>query len=44
MFTRAILLLTLAAGAQAACPNGCSGHGSCGNDDICTYVSSRVGF
>ena len=29
-------LLALAATAYAYCPNGCSGHGSCGSDDRCT--------
>ena len=29
-------LLLLAAAAHAYCPNGCSGHGSCGADDRCT--------
>jgi hypothetical protein len=29
------IVLTLAASAYAMCPNSCSGHGSCGNDDLC---------
>ena len=32
---RALLLAALAAPAFAYCPNGCSGHGSCGINDKC---------
>eukprot|EP00981_Chlorochromonas_danica_P007966 scaffold1931_cov215-Ochromonas_danica.AAC.22 len=31
-----LLLAFLLAVAQAACPNGCNGHGSCGANDKCT--------
>merc|ERR1719240_2237848 len=31
-----ILALALVIGVSAYCPNGCSGHGSCGNNDKCT--------
>lgn len=32
----ALLLLALISMVAAYCPNGCSGHGSCGADDVCT--------
>ena len=32
------IVLTLAASAYAMCPNSCSGHGSCGNDDLCHCI------
>merc|ERR1711865_563439 len=37
------VLATVLYGAQAACPNSCSGHGSCDKFDVCTcYVQERV--
>jgi hypothetical protein len=33
---RLLLALLFAATARAYCPNGCSGHGSCGANDKCS--------
>jgi hypothetical protein len=33
---KALVLLAFVGVTEAICPNHCSGHGSCGNDDICT--------
>lgn len=35
-FQLLLLLALVAALAQASCPNGCNGHGSCGANDKCT--------
>ena len=32
----ALVVLAILNAVVAYCPNGCSGHGSCGRDDVCT--------
>lgn len=38
-----ITFATLLVGARAYCPNGCSGHGSCGENDKCTCYARPNG-
>jgi len=39
-----IVLLILIAQVASHCPSGCSGHGSCNNEDTCDCFAGFDGF
>jgi len=43
MFSKLLILSTLAGSALAACPNACSGHGQCGEYDMCVCHTNWEG-